>query len=343
MRRLAPAGPGNPCYNPAAMSGHDRKQPPGAGPRRWRRRFIVLLLLLGVLAIVGLLGCLERFAFLPVSGAPSPTPGEVGWGPWKDTFFTSRDGTRLHGWVITGQRPPTQEAGTVVIHAHGNGGNLGYQLFPPVGMCLEFGCDVLMFDYRSFGLSDPGSLNRFTVVEDLAGAIVFARARYPTARLLVLGQSIGGATAALAMREAALRDAIDGLCLVSAFADWNVEVCDALKSNPFTWLLAYPLGYLLVSPWRAEPVDGLAQWPPEKPLLLIHGKADRVVPVHHLDLFLAGLSAPTRAAVQVVRLRLGAHNALAASPEQGEEDVRSAVGSWITRANTQARSQKDSN
>jgi alpha-beta hydrolase superfamily lysophospholipase len=220
----------------------------------------------------------------------------------------------------------------VVVHAHGNGGNVGYQLIPAVGMCLESGCDVLMFDYRSFGLSEAGRLNRFSVVEDLAGAITFARSRRPKAAILVLGQSRGGATAALAMREEALRETIDGLCLISAFADWHVEVCDALKSNPLTWILAYPLAYLLVSPWRAEPVEGLAAWPAHKPLLLIHGKADRVVPIHHVDIFLEGLPAATRAAAQVLRLDIGAHNALAATAAQGEAHVRSALRQWISRA-----------
>ena len=38
----------------------------------------------------------------------------------------------------------------------------GYQFVAPVRMCLEEGCRVLMFDYRSFGLSAKGALSRLS-------------------------------------------------------------------------------------------------------------------------------------------------------------------------------------
>jgi alpha-beta hydrolase superfamily lysophospholipase len=314
------------------MNTQEGDSSPSPRPRRARRRLVAGLAAIGVVWIVSLSGCFERLAFVPIAGIPSPTPAEMGWERWRSVFFPSRDGTRLNGWLIAGNRPPGQEAQAIVVHAHGNGGNLGYQLIPAVHMCLELGSDVLMFDYRSFGRSDSGRLHRFSVVEDLAGALTFARSQAPGATLLLLGQSMGGATSALAMREPELLEAVHGLCLVSAFADWNVEVCDALKSSPFTWLLAYPVAYGLCSPWRPEPTDGLARWPAAKPLLLIHGEADRVVPVHHLDLFLACLGEETRAAVQVVRLTTGRHNALGSCPEEGEQDVRAALRQWVTRA-----------
>jgi len=303
--------------------------------RRKRRRRRVVLTCFALLAVgfpMVFSGCFEKLAFLPHSGAPSPTPGEVGFEPWRSVSFPSRDGLKLTGWLIEGKRPPGRKAEAVVVHAHGNAGNMGCQFIAALGFCREAGCDILMFDYRGFGLSEPGRLTRFTVVEDLAGALAFARSTYPEAAVLLLGQSIGGATSALAMRDESLRRLVDGLCLISAFADWNVEYCDVLKSNPITWLLAYPVAYLLISPWRTEPYEGLVEWPEEKPLLLIHGEADRVVPVHHLDVFLRALGPEARKNVQVVRLPEGHHNSLGETPREGKETVRKAVLEWINRS-----------
>ena len=110
-----------------------------------------------------------------------------------------------------------------------------------------------------------------------------------------------------------------------------------LKSNPITWILAYPLAYTLLSPFRPEPKDGLAAWPPEKPLLIIHGNADTIVPCHHLDLFLKALPEAARARAHVLRLERGSHNELADTPEEGAAEVRAAIREWIARAANAAR------
>ncbi len=291
-----------------------------------------VLAIAGVLVALGLSGCFERLAFAPAAGTPYPTPTELCGAKWRDVYFSSRNGLRLHGWRIDGARPNGEKPRAVVVHAHGNAGNMGNQLIPALGMCLEEGCDALMFDYRSYGLSEKGGLSRHAAVDDLAGALAFARAEFPDTRILLLGQSMGGATAALAMREEPLRVLVDGLCLVSAFADWNVEVCDVLKSNPITWIFAYPLAYTLISPFRAEPKEGLASWPPQKPLLIIHGKDDTVVPFHHLEIFAGALSEEARARAQLLALERGNHNELAESPQEGEAEVRAALKEWIARS-----------
>ncbi len=300
--------------------------------RSWKRRYIYYGFFYGGLCILSFAGCFERLAFVPSTDPPYQTPSGLGPNAWEEVHFQSRDDKKLHGWFISGIHNTNSPPKAVVIHAHGNAGNIGNHFIPAICHCLDYGCDVLMFDYRSFGQSERGALNRYSVVEDLAGAIDFARAKTPSSKLLLLGQSMGGATSALAVREAPLRDNLDGLCLISAFADWNTVVCDVLKSNPISWIFAYPLAYTLIWPFRAEPKEGLAAWPAAKPLLLIHGKQDRIVPFHHLGMFLDALPPEVRTNAITCELETGNHNSLATSPAEGQNEVFSALETWIDRA-----------
>jgi len=271
----------------------------------------------------------ESLAFAPLPGPPEVTPADFGWRNWRDVYFPSRDGTELHGWLIIGaHRGPPKG---LVVHAHGNAGNVGAQFIPAVETCLSSGWDVLMFDYRGFGLSRPGPLTRLTVVDDLAGALTLGCTTTPGKPLALLGHSMGGATAALAVAERQIRDRIHGLCLIAAFADWNQIFADVLKTNPLTRLLVFPVAYCFVPPWRREPAEGLALWPAEKPLLLVHGEADTIVPIHHLDLFLEALPAEVRSKAALLRLPQVGHNDIGASPELGQEALREAICNWLDR------------
>lgn len=286
--------------------------------------------------MLSLAGCFERLAFVPTSGMPHQNPADYGYARWKDVQFTADDNKKLHGWLIKGQYPEHASPKAIIVHAHGNAGNMAHHLIPPIHHCLQNGCDVLMFDYRAYGQSDSGALNRYSVVKDLTAALQFARNAYPAPnnKLLLLGHSMGGATAALAMANPDLRALVDGLCLISAFADWNVVVKDTLQSTIILWPLAYPLAYTLIWPFRAEPVEGLTTWPPGKPLLLIHGEADRIVRCHHLDYFIEALPAVTRDKAVIVRIPSGHHNQLASSQEEGRDKIFTALAEWIKEAAT---------
>lgn len=64
--------------------------------------------------------------------------------------FNSNDGTKLSGWKLFSK---TKSPKNLLIYFHGNAQNLTSHFVNAVWMA-EHGFDILIFDYRGFGLSE---------------------------------------------------------------------------------------------------------------------------------------------------------------------------------------------
>jgi alpha-beta hydrolase superfamily lysophospholipase len=146
----------------------------------------------------------------------------------------------------------------------------------------EAGINVLLVDARNHGRSDRGgfsSLPRFA--EDLENAIDWFRQNYPehSRRIALLGHSVGGGAVLLA---ASRRRDIDAVISVSAFAHprWMMERYLRGAHIP-AFLRAFVIRYVeWVIGYRYEEIAPLNTVCDIKcPILLVHGKADRTVPV----------------------------------------------------------------
>ncbi|MCU0950416.1 MAG: alpha/beta hydrolase [Burkholderiaceae bacterium] len=203
----------------------------------------------------------------------------------QDLFFDSQ-GARLHGWWLPAATQPAQGS---VLHVHGNAANISNHL-PLVAWLPPAGFNVLMFDYRGFGQSD-GRPTLAGIVDDAAAALATLR-RQPgvdVQRLIVFGQSLGGATA---LRLLA-RDA-KGVRLViidSAFASYRGIAREAaLDSVVLAPLL--PMALPMLPPASDDPVTALATI--RTPLLFLHGTRDSVVRASHSDTLYAAAHEPKR-------------------------------------------------
>jgi len=193
--------------------------------------------------------------------APSRYPAGI-WQPvglaFEDAWFTSADGTRLHGWYVPHPRPRA-----VVLFCHGNAGNVA--MWGDVLRILHdrMGVTAMGFDYRGYGRSE-GTPSEAGVLADARAARAWLARRTGIAenQIVLMGRSLGGAVAV----DLAAADGARALILESTFT-----------SMPEVGQAAMP--WLPVRALMQTRFDSLAKIPSyHGPLLQSHGTADRLVP-----------------------------------------------------------------
>ena len=227
-------------------------------------RIALIALFSGFLVIV-LAGCIERMFFYPDS-ATYTTPAQLGVRA-EDVRIVTADGSRLHGWFL----PAVGNAKGTVLHLHGNAANVSNHL-PLVSWLPARGYNVLMVDYRGFGRSE-GKPSLDGVVDDAAAALAYLRTRpdVDATRLIVFGQSIGGATALrLLARDA--RGVRLGV-IDSAFASYRGIARDATAGGPLAPIAALTVG-VLPGPDK-DPITALKSI--RVPLIFVHGARDTII------------------------------------------------------------------
>jgi uncharacterized protein len=187
-------------------------------------------------------------------------PGD--WNPqefaYEDVFFTSADGTRLHGWYFD------QPGATVhVLYCHGNGEDVaGLGEYMDV---LRDRHDIALFafDFRGYGRSEGKPAER-GIVEDACAAQQWLaqRAGVSNQDIVLWGRSIGGAIAV----QVAAQQGARGLILERTFT-----------SLPDVAAYHYPfLPVRLLMKNRFDSLQRIGDY--HGPLLQSHGTADEVVP-----------------------------------------------------------------
>ena len=252
-----------------------------------RRMLIGLVILLFALLTLRLTGFAERAFYYPDRTAFA-TPAGI-----EDVTFTNADGLTLHGWFLRAVGAKAGEPRPIIIHAHGNAGNLeshaGFSDF-----LTASGAHVLMFDYRGYGRSDPaGSLRRGALLTDTLAAVDYAKSRPDVlaGRIGMYGVSLGGS---FALAAAAERPEIKCVVSIAAFSSWAGIAND--HSRGMGWLLM-PRG-LDASSSIAKLIG--------RPILIVHGTADTIVPVRHAELLLT--AAGENPECELVLVQDGEHN-----------------------------------
>ncbi|WP_017938674.1 alpha/beta hydrolase [Zestomonas thermotolerans] len=227
-------------------------------------------LLLGLL--LGLGGC-SRLLFYPQPGLPF-TPQRAGL-EYRDLELRAADGTRLHAWWLPA-RAGVAVNGTV-LHLHGNGGNLASHLGGSWWL-PEQGYQVLMLDYRGYGLSagDPALPELYQDI-DAAFAWLEQAPEVQGKPLILLGQSIGGALAVHYLAGHPQRyERLSALVLDGVPASYREVARYALGNAWLTWPLQVPLSWLV--PDGDSAIRSIRQLK-GVPLLIYHSLDDQVVPL----------------------------------------------------------------
>ena len=230
-------------------------------------------ILLSFCMLIGLSGCTTLFFQPQKNHVLSPERFEL---EYEDVNFKSADGVMLHGWFL----PAQGKAKGTVLFLHGNAENISTHILS-VYWLPGRGYNVFMFDYRGYGRSQGQA--------DVAGALADTEAALRTLterpdidpdRIVVLGQSLGGALAISAVAQSQLRNHTKAVIADSAFSSYNTITREKMAGFWLTW----PLQWL---PWLTiddtfSPVNAIAKISPI-PLLIIHSEQDRIIPVHHAN------------------------------------------------------------
>lgn len=233
--------------------------PPEREPGRRVRRALRgagCLLLLAVLAGCGL-G--TRFIFNSTRDTRE-TPAAAGL-RFREVWFPSIDGVRLHGWFV-----PGDPGEPVVLFCHGNAANISYRV-ENLAFLHDLGVSTFIFDYRGYGASDGEPLHERDLYTDGRGALAWLRTQGWTDRdTVVFGRSLGSAVALEVAVEAAPAAV--------------VLECPFTSLHDLAWKMA-PWTYALFGWWGLRATfDNLGKIADlDAPLLLIHGSDDRVIPV----------------------------------------------------------------
>ncbi|MBK8916093.1 MAG: alpha/beta hydrolase [Phycisphaerales bacterium] len=231
---------------------------------RWIVRGSALLLIAGAF-MFGLDGC-----FYYPSRVIEETPAAFNL-DFEEVRFPSRDGTLLSGWFL----PAVGKPRGTIVHFHGNAENIsthiGFVAWAPAA-----GYHLLVFDYRGYGKSE-GRTTRQGTIEDGHAAIdyILTRSETDPRRLIVIGQSLGAAVAAVVVAD---RPEVRGLILESPFSRYRDIATHHLRQVFQFELPSRALAASLVSAGH-EPIDAIRRIAP-RPLLVIVSGEDAICPPH---------------------------------------------------------------
>lgn len=219
--------------------------------------------------LAALSGCVERQFFYP-DRTVYTTPAQFGLKA-EDVSIPGPQGSPLHGWWLPAQGPVR---GTV-LHLHGNAANVSNHL-PLVAWLPKAGFNLLTFDYRGFGRSQ-GEPSLDGVVADGLAALAWLRHQpgVDAQKLIVLGQSLGGATAVRVV--AADPAGVKLLVLDCAFSSYRGIAQDAVRGSWLGWVA--PAALPLLPGHDKDPVSVIRKLP--VPLFVLHSTDDGVVPIAH--------------------------------------------------------------
>ena len=216
------------------------------------------------------------------------TPWELGV-EHEPVVFGREQGIVLRGWWL-----PHPDTDRVVIGCTGHRG-AKHELLGIGSWLWRAGNNVLLFDFRGRGDSDQGPFSlAYYEMADLEAAVAYVFERMPQARLGVIGYSMG---AAVALAVAARDKRISAVVADSPFATIRGVIEHAygryrLPLSPMLRLTDAVNRLRFGYPFSAvQPIDTVAAIAP-RPLFLIHGMADSLIPVQHSEALFAAAGDP---------------------------------------------------
>lgn len=217
------------------------------------------------------LGCTNLF-FYPMKQHVL-SPKKIGI-DYEDVYIKTTDGHSLHGWFL----PATGKAKGTVLFLHGNAENISTHIGAVYWLPAK-GFNVLLYDYRGYGKSN-GALGIDTAITDVTSVIEFLTAQkdIDSSKLIIFGQSLGGAIATNAVANNQKYHNFAALIVESSFANFRGIAQEKLSESWLTWAFQWPLSLTITNQYA--PLTAIKQIV-DIPVLIIHGDKDRIIPIEH--------------------------------------------------------------
>jgi uncharacterized protein len=191
--------------------------------------------------------------------------------PHEDVWFTSTDGTKLHGWFF-----PRPSAKRAILYCHGNGEDVAAvgELATELGARLH--AAVFVFDYRGYGYSQGQPDEPGCIADGNAAQHWLAdRLKIRSNDVILMGRSLGSAVAVALAAENGARV----LILQNAFS----RMTDVAALH-YPWL---PIRLVMTN--RYDNLAAIRKF--DGPLLQSHGTNDELIPLRNAqELFIAAPS-----------------------------------------------------
>jgi hypothetical protein len=205
---------------------------------------------------------------------------------FEEIWFKGEDGVDLNAWYLKNSEGLKKPKGLFVFF-HGNAQNLSAH-FLALAWLTKHGYDIFIPDYRGYGLSDgepsQEALYKDSLIMLKEGWKLFERDHHQ--KLIIYGQSLGGAIAARAFNEFPHHEQVDLLVLDSTFMSyknvaWSVAINNwiTLPLSPFVWVFV------------SDKYSSKEFVPKIKtPTLVIHSEDDQIIPFKHGKLIYQALT-----------------------------------------------------
>jgi fermentation-respiration switch protein FrsA (DUF1100 family) len=184
------------------------------------------------------------------------TPKQIGL-DYRAVTLTAADGVKLAGWFVPAANPRA-----TILFCHGNAGNISHRL-EMLAYFQQLGLSTFIFDYRGYGRSQGKPSEAGTYLDaEAAWQYLTERRKLSPARIIILGESLGGAVAARLARRHPPR----ALILQSTFTSFADQATVLYPYLPIRWLARYRYDTL-------ESVRCL-----DCPVFVIHSREDELIP-----------------------------------------------------------------
>ncbi|MBN1123881.1 MAG: alpha/beta hydrolase [Sedimentisphaerales bacterium] len=184
------------------------------------------------------------------------SPSDIGL-TYEKVVLTTNDGLKLAAWYT-----PSPHARYTILFCHGNGGNLSYYL-DTINLFNEMNFNILIFDYRGYGLSQGMPTEEGTYLDARAAWEWLVQKKHIIPEHIIIhGRSLGSSIAA----KLATQVNPAGLIIESAFTSYEDVAKEFYPYLPVHWFAKFKYNTL-------QSIREVSC-----PILFVHSLHDEMIP-----------------------------------------------------------------